>query len=132
MVGLLAPVIMASAVTVAFAQSGSASAFNAVCAKMALEKRDYITNSAVNAFVVSFKSAVSQRATNLLSAFSITNAKDRQVAVKSAMTNFRQSKKAAYSNFSNTLRWARKTFASDINACGETNALDYENEGDDL
>lgn len=124
--------------TIALAQSNDGKtadapprAFNAACAKTAIEKRDNAIIAAIDAFAAAFKNIVTQRKAAVMAAFDKTNQKEYKNAVKNAIKTFRVAKKAARRAYNETRQQAHKTFGNEIKTCGENEGVDHGGAGED-
>lgn len=108
------------------------------CMKAAVATRETSVISAWDTGSASIKTALTTRKDALNSAWSITNRKDRNVALIKAWKDFRNSTKSAKTAFNKSRNTAWKQFNADRSVCkakygaSNTTALDYGSVGSDL
>ena len=112
------------------AQTTNKPSFDINCVKTAVDKRETAIQSTLDAFYNSVKSAFQARKTALLTAWGITDAKQRQVAIKDAWKTFTTAYKTARKTFNTARAAAWKQFATDRKACKAP--ATGENQGSDL
>ncbi len=104
---------------------------NLTCVQSAVNKREGAVGSAFDAFNLSVKSALSSRRTALNSAWSLTNAKDRRVALKTAWQNWKTSWRSAAKALRDARNAAWTQYKTDLKACN-ANSSDEPGSGNDI
>jgi len=90
------------------------------CMKTAVEKRETALLDAYKAYSTKIQAAYETRKNDLLAAWSITDAKERQTAVKNAWNKYHQSVKTAFSEWKKSEKTAWSEFLKEAKNCKAT------------
>ena len=94
-----------------------AGALDLACIQTAVGKRETAVITASNTLATSIKSALESRKTALISAWGITNAKERRAARNLAWSTFKTAQKAARNAHLASVKYAWATWKTDATNC---------------
>jgi 3-oxoacyl-(acyl-carrier-protein) synthase len=97
---------------------------NIACVQAAVAKRETSLSGAFSAFTSSVSTAYATRASALNSAWSLTDASARRMAVKGAWDAFKKSSKSARDTYRGAKKDAWKLFKTESKNCGATTTGD--------
>jgi len=132
---ILVSFVLLSAGFTAFAEQTTSARMNKIvdisCAQSAVNKRETAVQSAFSAWNSSISSALQTRASELASAWQLTDKTQRQNAIRSAWEKFKTSKKVATETFRKAKQAAWKQYKTDLKNCKIAQPIG-ENEGADI
>lgn len=101
-------------------------AVNIACMQMSVDKRESILSSAIGVYGAALQAAYSARKTALRDAWTKTDAKERNAAIKAVWATFHKAKKTAKEHWRTAQQPAWKQFRADAKACKVSNHPDDE------